>query len=577
MAFFKSTKPAAKVLPPRDVSPEASAVQWHAADEFRRHYGEIAAYTERLPLDEGFDAWMASSAIVLRLVERQPGVLLASIAAVRSGVMLAQLRATLRQAVGEFAECTVSAQLLQHLREATGRAGGGAAGAAAAANERRAQGTIYDAQFRELIERAIVSGASDIHFRLRNDGGESRGTVLLRIDSELEPVLEMSPVRMHELIAAAYAKSDANSLAEGEGQFNERRAMASFIRIPDARNVELRFQSAPERYGVDVAIRVLNYDGKISDTPDMASLGYLPDQIALLQEYGHGPGGGVIFAGQTGSGKTTALNALVASHPEVRAGTAYAATLEDPPEGRPPNVSQFAVARAAERGGTGDDNPFVAGLRVRMRSDGDILVMGEIRDSATAEIFSQLGMSGHKVFASFHAGSCRGSYERLVSRLMGLSHEIVASADVIGLTVFQQLVPKLCPRCRIPAREAWTTSIERSRLARLATLGIDDELLFVRNARGCPACNRGRVGVQVVAEMFTPDDAQRVLLAAGRVGEAFSSWRRRREADLLSGATLGKTAFEVALHFAARGVIGIDTVDALIGRISTYEEQRADD
>ncbi len=559
------------MLLPRDASADAAGTQWRSLDELRQRYGELAPYTERLPLDPGFDAWMASSALVLRLVERQPGVLLASIAAVRSGVMLAQLRATLRQAVGEIAECTVSAQLLLQLREVTARSTGGAA-----VVERRTQGTIYDAQFRELVERAIGSGASDIHFRLRNDGGESRGTVLLRIDGELEPALDMPPGQMHELIAAAYAKSDANSLAEGEGQFNARRPMASFIRIPDARNVELRFQSAPERYGVDVAIRVLNYDGKISDTPDIGALGYLPDQIALLQEYGHGPGGGVIFAGQTGSGKTTALNALVASHPEVRAGTAYAATLEDPPEGRPPNVSQFAVARAAERGGTGDDNPFVAGLRVRMRSDGDILIMGEIRDSATAEIFSQLGMSGHKVFASFHAGSCRGSYERLVSRLMGLSHEIVASADVIGLTVFQQLVPRLCPRCRVPACEAWTSPIERSRLARLAALGIAGELLFVRNARGCPACNRGRVGVQVVAEMFAPDDAQRLLLAAGRFGEAFRGWRRRREADLLSQATLGKTVFEVALHFAALGVIGIDTVDGLIGRISTYEELGAD-
>jgi type II secretory ATPase GspE/PulE/Tfp pilus assembly ATPase PilB-like protein len=352
--------------------------------------------------------------------------------------------------------------------------------------------------------------------------------------------------------------------------------MASFIRIPDARNVELRFQSAPERYGVDVAIRVLNYDGKIGDRPDIAALGYLPDQIALLREYGHGPGGGVIFAGQTGSGKTTALNALVASHPDVRAGTAYAATLEDPPEGRPPNVSQFAVARSADRGGTGDDNPFVAGLRVRMRSDGDILIMGEIRDSATAEIFAQLGMSGHKVFASFHAGSCRGSYERLLSRLMGLSHEVVASADVIGLTVFQQLVPRLCPRCRVPARDAWNAPEERNRLARLEAMGVGAELLFVRNTQGCASCNRGRVGVQVVAELFAPDDAQRLLLAAGSIGAAFRTWRGKRDVDLLSATTRGKTAFEVALHFAASGVIGIDTVDGLVGRISTYEEPRTD-
>ncbi len=570
----RSAPPATPVAPaPRLIrisdTPRAAPLNITSLDEFRERFGDCVPFTGKIVLDAGFENWMAAKAIALTTLSDPPVTVLAYLANVSGVVMLSQLRSFLKSASGEVVECIVTAQLLQQLQESTRNTNASAIGA----RKHTTEVTIYDSQFHEIVERAIELNASDIHFRMRHDGGESKGMILFRVDGELEIMTdEIAPKHMHELIAAAYAKSDSKSLAKGEGQFNILRPLASFIRIPDLRNVELRFQSAPERYGFDAVIRVLNFDGKIADYGDIDMLGYLPEQVEMLREYGHGPGGAVLFVGETGSGKTTALNTLLASHPGVRSGTAYASTLEDPPEGRPPNVSQFAVARSAEQGGTGDENPFVAGLRVRMRSDGDIIVIGEIRDGATSEMFAQLCMSGHKVYASLHAASCKGAYERLTSKLMGMTYEAVASEDTMGLTVFQKLAPKLCPHCRIPARKVWVSEIEQIKLNRLVALGLDEANLYVRNHAGCEHCRNGRKGVQVIAEMYAPDDEQRILIAQGRLGEAFRLWRTSRKDSFGSPGVHGKTAFEVALYFVGQGLIGVDTLDATIGRILTYEE-----
>lgn len=530
--------------------------------EVEAAYGPIREAPE-LGLEAGLRTWMGSAAVI-KATPR--GLLLLYTPTARGELMLEQLRRELARRKSTLEEAVCTPALLQSLQQKAG----GTAGPSEALR------TMYDSQFRGMVKQAMEQGASDLHFRMRNGGGESSARLYFRLDGELELIDDsMTPQQLHELVAAAHAKSDQKSLAVGEGQFNLQVPLSSFIRLPDLRNVELRFQSAPERYGFDATIRVLNFEGRTVNYGNLDALGYLPDQQELLEEHGHGPGGAVLFVGETGSGKTTALNTLLATHPGVQSGALYASTLEDPPEGRPPNVSQFAVARSASQGGTGEANPFLSALRVRMRSDGDLVVIGEIRDGATAEMFAQLGMTGHKEYASMHAPSCKGAYERLVSSMMGLPPELVASSDVLALTVYQTLVPRLCPHCRIPAKKAWTSETNRRKLDRLAELGLDRSALFVRNHEGCPHCRKGRRGVQVVAEMFAPDEEQRLLISQGRITEAFYRWRAGRTAALVEPTTRGKTAFEVGLYFCQKGVLGVDTLDQEVSRILSHEVVRA--
>lgn len=542
--------------------------QMRSMEDFRARYSKFEAYTGNIDIDDSLRTMMKSSVIVLTCSDDEQYTLLAYIAAAKNGLMLAQLRAQFAKTRDHVRECVISAQLLHQLYDETHDRSDTEK---YDIRDRQAQRTIYDSQFRELIEHAMKLGASDVHFRYRNDGGEKYGNILFRIDGELEKIDEMQPENLLELVAASYAKADNNSLAEGEGQFNMRRPMSCFIRLPDLKNVEMRFQSDQERYGFDAAIRILNFEGKNSYR-DLEMLGYLPEQVQIMKEHGHGPRGAIVLAGETGSGKTTSLNALAASHPDVRSGISYASSVEDPPEGRPPGLSQFAVARSADQGGVGAENPFVPSLRVRLRSDVDILILGETRDVATAEVFEQLAMTGHKVYTSVHAGSCQGVYERFISPLMGLSYETVGSEDVLGLVGYQKLLAKLCPHCRVPAQKAWSSGLQKDKLEKMQKLGAEVGNLYIRNIEGCPHCHRGHKGMQVVAELFTPTSDQRMLIVRGRIGEAFRMWRGSRKSELIEPGVIGKTAFEIGVYFASQGIIGLDSLDEKIQRILSYEE-----
>lgn len=539
-------------------------------DDLRQRFGNDVALSTAFggaPAKAGQPDWYRTHTAVIESRSTGTAVLL-YIGVARGSVLLQQRRRDLGRVHPNFQEAVIPASLLAAVYDLAAVANNSASTDPSLITRQSA--TVTDKQFEEICLRAIEQNASDIHLRVRNDGGESSGQVLFRIDGELELFQEIEPKKLLELISAAYAKSDAKSIAEGQGQWSPSRPYGSFIRIEKVRNVELRFQSNSERYGADAVLRVLNYEGRSEVTGDLRSSGYLPSQIELLEEAGYGPGGSVLMIGETGSGKTTSLTALIRNHQGLVSQRLYAAAVEDPPEGRPKNLSQFPVARSAETGGKGAQNPFTTALRALMRMDGDVILLGEIRDGATAEMWQELCLTGHKIYATFHAPSSIGGIERLCSSLMGLHPETVASSDVLSLAAFQKLVPRLCPDCRVLA----TTdgAFAPKKLRALESLGVDPEGTYVRYPPGCGKCRGGKKGVQVIAEMFNPKTEQRRLIAAGKFSEAFYSWRETRgDTPFTSPEVQGKTAFEVGLYFASQGIIGVDTLDQVVDRILAHD------
>ena len=539
-------------------------------DDLRLRFGDDIALSAAFggaAAKGGQPDWYRTHTAVVESRSAGTAVLL-YISVARGSVLLQQRRRDLERVHPNFQEAVIPASLLAAVYDLAAVATNSASTDPSLITRQSA--TVTDKQFEEICLRAIEQNASDIHLRVRNDGGESSGQVLFRIDGELELFTEIEPKKLMELISAAYAKSDAKSIAEGQGQWSPSRPYGSFIRIEKVRNVELRFQSNSERYGADAVLRVLNYEGRSEVTGDLKSSGYLPSQIELLEEAGYGPGGSVLMIGETGSGKTTSLTALIRNHQGLVSQRLYAAAVEDPPEGRPRNLSQFPVARSAETGGKGAQNPFTTALRALMRMDGDVILLGEIRDGATAEMWQELCLTGHKIYATFHAPSSIGGIERLCSSLMGLHPETVASSDVLALAAFQKLVPRLCPHCRVPATD--DGAFAPKKLRALETLGVDPKSTYVRYATGCKHCRGGKKGVQVVAEMFNPKTEQRRLIAAGKFSEAFYSWRETRgDTPFTSAEVQGKTAFEVGLYFASQGIIGVDTLDQVVDRILAHD------
>lgn len=539
-------------------------------DDLRQRFGSDVALSTAFGGAQpkgGQPDWYRTHTAVVASRSTGTAVLL-YIGVARGSVLLQQRRKDLGRLHPNFQEAVIPASLLAAVYDLAADATNSAGIDPSLITLQSA--TVTDKQFEEICMRAIEQNASDIHLRVRNDGGESSGEVLFRIDGELELFTEIEPKKLLELISAAYAKSDAKSIAEGQGQWSLSRPYGSFIRIEKVRNVELRFQSNSERYGADAVMRVLNYEGRSEVTGDLRSSGYLPSQIELLEEAGYGPGGSVLMIGETGSGKTTSLTALIRNHQGLVSRRLYAAAVEDPPEGRPKNLSQFPVARSAETGGKGAQNPFTTALRALMRMDGDVILLGEIRDGATAEMWQELCLTGHKIYATFHAPSSIGGIERLCSSLMGLHPETVASSDVLSLAAFQKLVPRLCPECKVRATEDGVFAPKKLRA--LESLGIDPKDTYVRYAAGCGKCRGGKKGVQVVAEMFNPKTEQRRLIAAGKFSEAFYSWRETRgDTPFTSAEVQGKTAFEVGLYFASQGIIGVDTLDQVVDRILAHD------
>jgi type II secretory ATPase GspE/PulE/Tfp pilus assembly ATPase PilB-like protein len=534
-------------------------------DDLRARYGSDLRIHR---LEGGVKTWAVSHAVGMTSAGTGSAVLL-YVQAAKGTVLLQQLRHKIHHHAGRTpAEHIISAALLQAIYDEEAQQASEPEHVLPVKSA--ADVTLAEQTFFELALRAVELNASDIHFRVRNDGGESAGQVLMRVDGELEAVQTMPPERLVDVIATAYAKSDMKSVAAGQGQFNLARPHGSFIRLGEKqKRIELRFQSNSERYGTDAVMRVLNFEGKNAVSGDLAASGYLPTQIEMFEEHGYGPGGSVLMIGETGSGKTTTLNCLLAGHPGVVSGQMYSSTVEDPPEGRPKGVSQFPVARSAEDGGSGGPNPFVTALKALMRMDGDLICLGEIRDNATAQMWQELCLTGHKIYATTHAPSSIGAIERLCSSLMGLHPETVASEDVLSLGAYQKLVPRLCPQCRTPATKS---SFSLKKLERLEALGIDPVSAFVRNTTGCSACRGGKKGAQVIVEMFNPKAEQRRMIAKGQFSEAYYSWRETRgSTSFMDDKVQGKTAFEVALNYVAKGIVGVDTVDSSVGRILSHE------
>jgi type IV pilus assembly protein PilB len=220
-------------------------------------------------------------------------------------------------------------------------------------------------------------------------------------------------------------------------------------------------------------------------------LGMKPRDRDLILEELKKPDGMILNTGPTGSGKTTTLAALLQfiNKPELKI-----ITLEDPIEYRIPGIEQTQVDE--ESGYT-----FSRGLRSILRQDPDIILVGEIRDTDTAETAMHAALTGHLVLTTLHTNDAVGAIPRLVD--MGVRPYIIAPA--VNAVIAQRLVRKVCPHCR---EEYRATSEERA-LIREATSGmakevfdqkaLDDPKLTLVRAKGCPKCNdtgyRGRIGV----------------------------------------------------------------------------------
>jgi type IV pilus assembly protein PilB len=373
-----------------------------------------------------------------------------------------------------------------------------------------------------VIFQAAEDGASDIHFEPQEDSL----VVRFRIDGVLQEVQRI-PKRMTPGVTTrlkVLAKLDiAERRKPQDGRISLNAAAAG-------RMLDVRVATLPTVEGESVVMRLLD---KSKKPPTLEALGLSVDMQAKLSELVMRPTGALLVTGPTGSGKSTTLYAALSqiNRPEINI-----ITVEDPVEYRLAGINQVQINPRAGL-------TFASALRSILRSDPDVVMVGEVRDGETAKMAIEAALTGHFVLSTLHTNDAPGALTRLNE--MGVEPFLVGAA-VTGVLA-QRLARKLCTHCC----EMYTPSVDELIRARVSpdVAAASDGMAFYRK-RGCPRCNqsgyKGRIGVYQLLTMSEQLESLAVQKASREDLEraALSEGMRTLWDDGLAKVAAGLTSVE---------------------------------
>ena len=333
-----------------------------------------------------------------------------------------------------------------------------------------------------LVEKIIVSGinkgATDIHIgpdtndvrvRYRVDGLLSHGMFLPK--ELLNPIVSRFKILGHMNIAESRVPQD------GSAEFHYRN-----------KKLDLRLSTFPIISGENVVVRILD---KSNVVVGLENLGFSEADTAVIQETLKLPYGMILVTGPTGSGKTTTLYSCLSVINTVNRNIF---TLEDPVEYQLPLARQSQVNVKAGL-------TFATGLRSILRQDPDVILVGEMRDTETAELSVRAALTGHLVFSTLHTNDAIASIARIID--MGIEPFLVAST--IDSIIAQRLVRLLCLDCResVPPDDVLYSK-----------LAVDPASMLLYQPKGCPACNHtGFRGRSVIYEILKVSPEIRTMIS----------------------------------------------------------------
>ncbi len=373
-----------------------------------------------------------------------------------------------------------------------------------------------------LIFQAAEDGASDMHFEPQKDGI----VVRFRIDGVLHEIQRI-PKRMTAGVTTRLKVLAKLDIAErrkpqdGRISLNARTA---------GRMLDIRVATLPTVDGEKLSMRLLD---KSKKAPTLEELGLPDDMQKSLAEIILRPTGALLVTGPTGSGKSTSLYAVLAeiNRPEINI-----VTIEDPVEYRLDGVNQIQINIKAGL-------TFAAALRSILRSDPDVVMVGEIRDAETAKISIEAALTGHLVLSTLHTNDAPGAITRLNE--MGVEPFLTGSA--VTAVLAQRLARKLCSHCC----EMYNPSSDELLRNRVSpeVMAASDGMAFYRK-KGCPRCSqtgyKGRIGIYQLLLMTEEIETLAVMRATRDELEAKAKEQGMRSLwdDGLAKVVSGVTALE---------------------------------
>jgi len=325
-----------------------------------------------------------------------------------------------------------------------------------------------------ILSGALATKASDIHI----EPEEAYSRLRFRLDGVLTDILTFDLETYHLILSRIKLLSGLKLNIKSEAQDGR-----FSVKVGED-EIEIRTSMLPGAYSESIVLRLLN--PKSIQVP-LDELGIPPKLLNILLEQITKPNGMILTTGPTGSGKTTTLYAFLRKihTPDVKI-----ITIEDPIEYHLPGITQTQV-------NTDKNYTFALGLRSALRQDPDIIMVGEVRDSETAQIAVDSALTGHLVFSTLHTNSAAGSFPRLID--LGVNPRVISSA--INITLAQRLVRKLCPACK---KEELLSGKNKETVDRILATIVDPTEIPAKHdslftAVGCPQCNmtgyRGRLGI----------------------------------------------------------------------------------
>jgi type IV pilus assembly protein PilB len=381
----------------------------------------------------------------------------------------------------------------------------------------------------QILCRAVESDASDIHV----EPGANQLRIRLRIDGAMQVMCSLPAATAPAVIGRLKAMADLPTQAASlplDSRVGYDLALG--------RSIDLRFSLVPAVTGDTIVLRVLE---RGSARRSLEQLGVDTESRSAIESATDLPNGLVLVTGPTGSGKSSTLYALL---DRLNADEACVVTAEDPVESRVEGVTQVQCHQ--------DGLTFAAALRSFLRQDPDVLMVGEIRDSETADVALKAALTGHLVLSTLHTNDAAGAVLRLIN--MDLEPFVIASA--LRLVVAQRLIRRLCGACKRPSVAADQRLLE---LAALSGVSLPSGTQACER-NGCASCGgsgyRGRTGIFEVLRVS--ERIEELVLARAsaleiRDAARAEGMRTLRDAALLRAAT-GETSIEEVLqHTIATG------------------------
>lgn len=407
-------------------------------------------------------------------------------------------------------------------------------------------------QLHDMIKTASDADASDIHMNIRRGLTE----VKMRVHGRLLPMKTFGEDDGKAIAKAAFAV--ASDLGAGQTELSfQQGALTAKSGILPTRIEMVRMQYSPtseQRAGVIMRLKPKPKSGET----DIDSLGYFPSQVKDITTMRRRTNGLYIFAGKVSSGKTTTLQRTLNKMYQEKRGEISMFSIEEPVELDLPGAIQVPVKMNPD----GTDG-FAEAIKSAMRSDPNVIIMGEIRSEQTAALAMKAVQSGHALWSTVHAGTALGILDRLAD--FGVESWKLADPTMVRGLVYQRLCGTMCPHCKITYDEAIARGELEEDLAQdvCNLLGKTTSELTARG-QGCEHCVGGLNGRTVVAETVLTDPELLLMYTEGKRREMREYWLSEKNG-------LGNfSVMHHALVKVAAGILDINEVEEEVDLVSEY-------